>query len=178
MLGAAELYCRLGNEKAGTFRLRPFTMVRAGGVEPPRAYTHCHLKTARLPFRHARRQSTNLHQNPRNLKSACRAAIFRRKIQAARREEGGSSGSFRTTEPSLNSAIFRRKIQAARHGSSDSGVSDIQRVFLGCLLVRFSRIGQVEREISIVVVRFARIGHVGHETCGVVVRFSRIGHIW
>ena len=58
---------------------------------------------------------------------------------------------------------------------SDSGVSDIQRVFLGCLLVRFSRIGQVEREISIVVVRFARIGHVGHETCGVVVRFARIG---
>ena len=46
--------------------------VRAGGVEPPRAYTHCHLKTARLPFRHARRQSINLHQNPRNLKSACR----------------------------------------------------------------------------------------------------------
>ena len=35
--------------------------VRVGGVEPPRAYTHCHLKTARLPFRHARRQSTNLH---------------------------------------------------------------------------------------------------------------------
>ena len=27
----------------------------------PRAYTHCHLKTARLPFRHTRRQSTNLH---------------------------------------------------------------------------------------------------------------------
>ena len=107
----------------------PFRLVRAGGVEPPRAYTHCHLKTARLPFRHARRQSTNLHQNPRNLKSACRAAIFRRKIQAARREEGGSSGSFRTTEPSLNSAIFRRKIQAARHGSSDSGVSDIRRMF-------------------------------------------------
>ena len=99
--GAAELYCRLGNEKAGTFRLRPFTMVRAGGVEPPRAYTHCHLKTARLPFRHARRQSTNLHQNLRNLKSACRAAIFRRKIQAARREEGGSPVGFRTTEPSL-----------------------------------------------------------------------------
>ena len=101
MLGAAEPYCRLGNEKAGTFRLRPFTMVRAGGVEPPRAYTHCHLKTARLPFRHARRQSTNLHQNLRNLKSACRAAIFRRKIQAARREEGGSPVGFRTTEPSL-----------------------------------------------------------------------------
>ncbi len=35
--------------------------VRVGGVEPPRAYTHCHLKTARLPFRHTRRQSTNLH---------------------------------------------------------------------------------------------------------------------
>ena len=101
MSGAAELYCRLGNEKAGTFRLRPFTMVRAGGVEPPRAYTHCHLKTARLPFRHARRQSTSLHQNLRNLKSACRAAIFRRKIQAARREEGGSPVGFRTTEPSL-----------------------------------------------------------------------------
>ena len=101
VVGSRELYCRLGNEKAGTFRLRPFTMVRAGGVEPPRAYTHCHLKTARLPFRHARRQSTNLHQNLRNLKSACRAAIFRRKIQAARREEGGSPVGFRTTEPSL-----------------------------------------------------------------------------
>ena len=92
----------------------PFRLVRAGGVEPPRAYTHCHLKTARLPFRHARRQSTNLHQNLCNLKSAWRAAIFRRKIQAARREEGGSPVGFRTTEPSLNFAIFRRKIQAAR----------------------------------------------------------------
>ena len=38
-----------------------FYIVRVGGVEPPRAYTHCHLKTARLPFRHTRRQSTNLH---------------------------------------------------------------------------------------------------------------------
>ena len=177
--GAAELYCRLGNEKAGTFRLRPFTMVRAGGVEPPRAYTHCHLKTARLPFRHARRQSTNLHQNLCNLKSACRAAIFRRKIQAARREEGGSPVGFRTTEPSLNFAIFRRKIQAARRSVCPIlAFRTSSECFLGCLLVRFSRIGQVEREISIVVVRFARIGHVGHETCGVVVRFSRIGHIW
>ena len=79
----------------------PSWPVRAGGVEPPRAYTHCHLKTARLPFRPARRQSTNLHQNLCNLKSACRAAIFRRKIQAARREEGGSPVGFRTTEPSL-----------------------------------------------------------------------------
>lgn len=122
--GAAGPYCRLENEKAGTFRLRPFIMVRAGGVEPPRAYTHCHLKTARLPFRHARRQWINLHQNPHNLKSACRAAIFRRKIQAARREEGGSSGSFRTTEPSLNSTIFRREIQAARRSSSDSRETD------------------------------------------------------
>ena len=178
MLGAAEPYCRLGNEKAGTFRLRPFTMVRAGGVEPPRAYTHCHLKTARLPFRHARRQSTNLHQNLRNLKSACRAAIFRRKIQAARREEGGSPVGFRTTEPSLippfSVGKFKRRdalcVRFWRFGHPAS--------VLGCLLVRFSRIGQVEREISIVVVRFARIGHVGHETCGVVVRFSRIGHIW
>lgn len=34
--------------------------VRVGGVEPPRAYTHCHLKTARLPFRHTRRQRDNL----------------------------------------------------------------------------------------------------------------------
>ena len=178
MLGAAEPYCRLGNEEAGTFRLRPFTMVRAGGVEPPRAYTHCHLKTARLPFRHTRRQSTNLHQNLRNLKSACRAAIFRRKIQAARREEGGSPVGFRTTEPSLIPLFSVGNSSGATLCVSDSGVSDIQRVFLGCLLVRFSRIGQVEREISIVVVRFARIGHVGHETCGVVVRFSRIGHIW
>ena len=46
--------------------------VRAGGVEPPRAYTHCHLKTARLPFRHARRQSTNLHLFTPSNKSACR----------------------------------------------------------------------------------------------------------
>ena len=38
-----------------------YPLVRVGGVEPPRAYTHCHLKTARLPFRHTRRQSTNLH---------------------------------------------------------------------------------------------------------------------
>ena len=47
-------------------------MVRAGGVEPPRAYTHCHLKTARLPFRHARRQSINLHCFILSNKSACR----------------------------------------------------------------------------------------------------------
>ena len=50
----------------------PFRLVRAGGVEPPRAYTHCHLKTARLPFRHARRQSTNLHLYYLWCKSACR----------------------------------------------------------------------------------------------------------
>lgn len=47
-------------------------MVRAGGVEPPRAYTHCHLKTARLPFRHARRQSISLHPECEVNKSACR----------------------------------------------------------------------------------------------------------
>ncbi len=47
-------------------------MVRAGGVEPPRAYTHCHLKTARLPFRHARRQSISLHPDCEVNKSACR----------------------------------------------------------------------------------------------------------
>ena len=47
-------------------------MVRAGGVEPPRAYTHCHLKTARLPFRHARKQSISLHLNCEVNKSACR----------------------------------------------------------------------------------------------------------
>ena len=48
--------------------------VRVGGVEPPRAYTHCHLKTARLPFRHTRRQATNLHPNAPNAQSsACRA---------------------------------------------------------------------------------------------------------
>ena len=46
--------------------------VRAGGVEPPRAYTHCHLKTARLPFRHARKQSINLHLYYLWCKSACR----------------------------------------------------------------------------------------------------------
>lgn len=40
MSGAAELYCRLGNEKAGTFRLRPFTMVRAGGVETLAEHGH------------------------------------------------------------------------------------------------------------------------------------------
>lgn len=34
--------------------------VRVGGVEPPRAYAHCHLKTARLPFRHTRRQIIRL----------------------------------------------------------------------------------------------------------------------
>ena len=50
----------------------PFRLVRAGGVEPPRAYTHCHLKTARLPFRHARRQSINLHLIQNIAKSACR----------------------------------------------------------------------------------------------------------
>lgn len=30
------------------------SMVRAGGFEPPRSFEHGHLKTARLPFRHAR----------------------------------------------------------------------------------------------------------------------------
>lgn len=30
------------------------SMVRAGGVEPPRSFEHGHLKTARMPFRHAR----------------------------------------------------------------------------------------------------------------------------
>ena len=155
MLGAAEPYCRLGNEKAGTFRLRPFTMVRAGGVEPPRAYTHCHLKTARLPFRHARRQSTNLHQNLRNLKSACRAAIFRRKIQAARREEGGSPVGFRTTEPSLNSAIFRRKIQAARREEGGSPVGF--RTTEPSLIPPFS-VGKFKRRDALCV-RFWRFGH-------------------
>ena len=155
MLGAAEPYCRLGNEKAGTFRLRPFTMVRAGGVEPPRAYTHCHLKTARLPFRHARRQSTNLHQNLRNLKSACRAAIFRRKIQAARHEEGGSPVGFRTTEPSLNSAIFRRKIQAARREEGGSPVGF--RTTEPSLIPPFS-VGKFKRRDALCV-RFWRFGH-------------------
>ena len=32
--GAAGPYCRLENEKAGTFRLRPFIMVRAGELNP------------------------------------------------------------------------------------------------------------------------------------------------
>lgn len=32
-------------------------MVRAGGFEPPRSFEHGHLKTARLPFRHARNAS-------------------------------------------------------------------------------------------------------------------------
>ncbi len=50
-------------------------MVRAGGVEPPRAYTHCHLKTARLPFRHARRQSISLHLDCEVNKSACRGLL-------------------------------------------------------------------------------------------------------
>lgn len=31
--------------------------VRTEGVEPSRASAHCHLKTARLPFRHVRRQT-------------------------------------------------------------------------------------------------------------------------
>ena len=30
------------------------SVVRAGGFEPPRSFEHGHLKTARLPFRHAR----------------------------------------------------------------------------------------------------------------------------
>lgn len=48
------------SKRAGTLGFQPFSLVRVGGVEPPRAYTHCHLKTARLPFRHTRRQSVNL----------------------------------------------------------------------------------------------------------------------
>ena len=54
--GAAEPYCRLGNEKGRNLSAPAFHHGASGGVEPPRAYTHCHLKTARLPFRHARRQ--------------------------------------------------------------------------------------------------------------------------
>ena len=40
-------------------------MVRAGGFEPPRSFEHGHLKTARLPFRHARNGSdrTNLRMS-------------------------------------------------------------------------------------------------------------------
>ena len=56
-------------------RFGVFSMVRAGGVEPPRAYTHCHLKTARLPFRHARRQSISLHLDCEVNKSACRGPL-------------------------------------------------------------------------------------------------------
>lgn len=36
--------------------------VRTEGVEPSRASAHCHLKTARLPFRHVRRQLERLAQ--------------------------------------------------------------------------------------------------------------------
>ena len=67
-------FCRIGYSDC-VFWNRTFVvlvLVRAGGVEPPRAYTHCHLKTARLPFRHARRQSTNLHRFILSNKSACR----------------------------------------------------------------------------------------------------------
>ena len=76
--------------------------VRAGGVEPPRAYTHCHLKTARLPFRHARRQSTNLHLYYLWHKSACRTAVFAKRMhKAVRREEGGGPVDLQTMEPSF-----------------------------------------------------------------------------
>ena len=43
-----------GKQKTGAET--PVLFVRAEGVEPSRAFAHCHLKTARLPFRHARRQ--------------------------------------------------------------------------------------------------------------------------
>ena len=43
-----------GKQKTGAEA--PVLFVRAEGVEPSRAFAHCHLKTARLPFRHARRQ--------------------------------------------------------------------------------------------------------------------------
>ena len=80
----------------------PFRPVRAGGVEPPRAYTHCHLKTARLPFRHARRQSTNLHLYYLWHKSACRTAVFAKRMhKAVRREEGGGPVDLQTMEPSF-----------------------------------------------------------------------------
>ena len=80
----------------------PFRLVRAGGVEPPRAYTHCHLKTARLPFRHARRQSTNLHLYYLWHKSACRTAVFAKRMhKAVRREEGGGPVDLQTMEPSF-----------------------------------------------------------------------------
>ena len=35
--------------------------MRAGGFEPPRSFEHGHLKTARLPFRHARNGSDRIN---------------------------------------------------------------------------------------------------------------------
>ncbi len=34
------------------------SVVREGGLEPPRPFGHQHLKLARLPFRHSRKWST------------------------------------------------------------------------------------------------------------------------
>lgn len=49
-------------------------MVRAGGFEPPRSFEHGHLKTARLPFRHARngvdRTNVNMSESVARLAAA------------------------------------------------------------------------------------------------------------
>lgn len=71
----AQMLSETGSDKTKGLELldsSPFPIVRAGGLEPPRAYAHCHLKTARLPFRHARRQSISLHLDCEMNKSACR----------------------------------------------------------------------------------------------------------
>ena len=74
-------------------------LVRVGGLEPPRAYTHCHLKTARLPFRHTRRQVINLPLDCRNVQigvSRCVARGLARKQRRSLRPLVGRAGSFFT----------------------------------------------------------------------------------
>ena len=77
----------------------PSSLVRVGGLEPPRAYTHCHLKTARLPFRHTRRQVINLPLDCRNVQigvSRCVARGLARKQRRSLRPLVGRAGSFFT----------------------------------------------------------------------------------
>ena len=87
------------SKRAGTLGFQPFSLVRVGGLEPPRAYTHCHLKTARLPFRHTRRQVINLPLDCRNVQigvSRCVARGLARKQRRSLRPLVGRAGSFFT----------------------------------------------------------------------------------
>lgn len=52
--GDARLASDCDESSHGLHMTRLITTVRAEGLEPPRSFEHGHLKTARLPFRHAR----------------------------------------------------------------------------------------------------------------------------